>query len=124
MYTTNEKSCLECNDSFKGRSDKKFCSDQCRNTYNNRCTQESNTFMRGVNHILRKNRKILEELVPEESVVIHKRKLYEKGFNFEFNTSTVTSRDGAIIFYCYEFGYRIMENEILQVVRRKEPEEV
>ena len=31
-----EKRCLECNDVLHGRSDKKFCSDACRNTYNNK----------------------------------------------------------------------------------------
>lgn len=120
MDKSNEKSCLECNESFRGRSDKKFCGDQCRNVYNNRCTQESNSFMRGVNHILRKNRRILEELVPQEPIRIAKRKLYEKGFNFEFNTSTLTTRDGKVFYYCYEYGYLHLENEVLELVKRNE----
>ena len=31
-----EKKCLDCGDSLRGRTDKKFCSDQCRNSYNNK----------------------------------------------------------------------------------------
>jgi hypothetical protein len=120
MEKTNEKACLECGDTFRGRSDKKFCGDQCRNVYNNRCTQESNSFMRGVNHILRKNRKILEELVPEEPIKVSKRRLYEKGFNFEFTTSMITSREGNIFYYCYEFGYQALENDIMQLVKRSD----
>ena len=30
-----KRNCLECKDPVKGRIDKKFCSDYCRNAYNN-----------------------------------------------------------------------------------------
>lgn len=32
--------CLRCNSEFVGRSDKKFCSDNCRNNYNNKMNKE------------------------------------------------------------------------------------
>ena len=123
MEQSNEKACMECGDSFRGRSDKKFCCDQCRNTYNNRCTQESNGFIRGINHILRKNRKILEELIPGDVVKVNKRKLYERGFNFEFTTSTITAKDGRMYSFCYEFGYVMLNEEQCQLVKRTDRED-
>lgn len=60
------KVCLECGDSFKGRTDKKFCSDLCRNGFNNRVKASTSNYYRVVNSTLRKNYKILEELIPKK----------------------------------------------------------
>ena len=54
-----KKNCLECGESFTGRIDKKFCSDYCRNTYNNNINKESKNLVRNTNNRLRKNYKIL-----------------------------------------------------------------
>jgi hypothetical protein len=43
-----------------GREDKKFCSDGCRNAYNNKINKDSN-YMRNTNK-LRKNYRVLSEL--------------------------------------------------------------
>lgn len=36
-----EKNCPECGDKIIGRADKKFCSDACRNAYNNALNKDS-----------------------------------------------------------------------------------
>ena len=53
------KTCLECGEKIVGREDKKFCSDGCRNTYNNKINKDSTNYMRNVNNKLRKNYRIL-----------------------------------------------------------------
>ena len=60
------KTCLECGDKIIGREDKKFCSDGCRNAYNNKMNKDQNNLMRNINNKLRKNYRILCELNPEE----------------------------------------------------------
>ena len=35
------KNCLECSEKIVGREDKKFCSDGCRNSYNNKINKDS-----------------------------------------------------------------------------------
>jgi hypothetical protein len=40
----------------------KFCSDGCRNAYNNKINKDSTNFMRNINNKLRKNYRILSEL--------------------------------------------------------------
>ena len=76
--------------------------------------------MRSVNCILRKNRKILEELLPGQSARISRRKLYERGFNFEFTTSLLTTRDGSVYRFCYDFGYQFIQDEMLVLVKSTE----
>ena len=41
-----EKQCLECGTAIRGRADKKFCSDQCRNQYNNTLNRDANNYVR------------------------------------------------------------------------------
>ena len=38
------KTCLECGEKIVGREDKKFCSDGCRNAYNNKINKELNWY--------------------------------------------------------------------------------
>jgi len=49
------KKCLECGEPIKGRSDKKFCGDYCRNVYNNKINTDSKNLIRNKNNRLRKN---------------------------------------------------------------------
>ncbi|MEP7253841.1 MAG: hypothetical protein ABI683_15720, partial [Ginsengibacter sp.] len=60
----NRKLCLTCGKQVKGRTDKKFCDDYCRNNYNNQLKSNSTNLIRNVNNALGKNRRILESLIP------------------------------------------------------------
>ena len=73
-----KKRCLECTDEFIGRADKKFCCDGCRSSYNNKLNSDTTNFVRNINNILRKNRRILAELNPNGKSKTHKDKLLEK----------------------------------------------
>ena len=44
------KTCLECGEKIVGREDKKFCSDSCRNAYNNKINKDSTNYMRNINN--------------------------------------------------------------------------
>lgn len=113
-----EKKCIECGASFHGRTDKKFCSDQCRSAYNNVLNSDVNNYIRNVNHALRKNRRILDELNPGGKVKVNMSLLKEHGFDFRYHTSTYKTRDGVVYYYCYEQGYLPLEkNYLLLVVR-------
>lgn len=116
------KYCLECEEEIKGRSDKKFCSDLCRNSYNNKINSESTNYVRNINGILRKNRRILEGLIPEgkETSKTRKDKLSSLGFNFQYYTNIYTTKKGVSYFFCYEFGYLPIENDYYFLVKRKE----
>jgi predicted nucleic acid-binding Zn ribbon protein len=84
------KQCLECGETIRGRIDKKFCTDYCRNTYNNKVNKDSKNLIRNTNNRLRKNHKIL----------------------LEINTS------GNTYFYVYNQGYLALENDYYLLIKR------
>ena len=105
-----EKHCLECSDKIRGRTDKKFCTDMCRNAYNNRLNSNVNNYVRNVNNVLKRNRRILEALNVFNETKIHKRKLIDMGFDFKFFTHKKAVRAG-MIYFCYDLGYLAMDKE-------------
>jgi predicted nucleic acid-binding Zn ribbon protein len=114
--------CLNCDKTLKGRTDKKFCDDYCRNSYNNQLKSTKNNLVRNINNALGKNRRILESfLKPEEETAnIHKDKLLEKGFQFKYLTHTYTTQKGKVYFFCYDLGYMRLDNDWYLLVKRKD----
>jgi len=115
-----ERTCLECGTTLKGRRDKKFCDDQCRNAFNNKLNAEPSPEIRHINLILKKNRKILEDLLPPDGKTkVSGKRLRELGFDQTFMTHTYTTQAGSVYRYCYEFGYLPLENDYFLVVKRE-----
>lgn len=115
------KECLACGKALRGRADKKFCDDYCRNSYNNRQNSDQSNYVRNVNNILRRNRRLLEEIIPEgeEMKKISRDKLLQQGFNFKYHTHQYTNVKGQVYFFNYEYGYLPLESDWLLVVKRK-----
>jgi hypothetical protein len=111
-YSLNmeQRLCKECNQKLQGRKDQKFCSDYCRNAYNNKQNEDANKYVRRINSILRKNRRILEHLNPEGKKTVDAITLAEEGFNFHYFTNIYTTQKGGNYYFCYEYGYRKIEN--------------
>lgn len=119
---TTTKNCLECGEPIKGRIDKKFCSDYCRNNYNNKANSDATNYVRNITNILKKNRRILQELIPEETAKVNKNKLLQKGFNFQYITNIYTTKKNTTYYFCYEYGYLPIENDYYFLVKRSEYE--
>jgi predicted nucleic acid-binding Zn ribbon protein len=113
------KNCLECNEKIIGREDKKFCSDGCRNAYNNKINKDSTNLMRNINNKLRKNYRILSDLNPEGKGKTTRTKLLGKGFDFEFFTSIYNTKTGNTYYFLYDQGYRILEDEYYMLVKKE-----
>jgi len=113
--------CIQCGKQIKGRTDKKFCDDYCRNVFNNRRNSDQNNYIRNINNTLRRNRRILESLLPPEGIVKTSRsKLLEAGFNFQFHTHQYTNKKGDVYYFCYEYGFLPLENNWYLLVKRGE----
>lgn len=115
-----ERKCLECGRPVFGRVDKKFCSDGCRNAYNNKTKAVSTNYIRNVNNILSKNRRILLELNPEGKTKKHRDQLLRKGFNFDYFTNVYRTKEGSEYRFCYEQGYLMLDNDFILLVERRE----
>jgi hypothetical protein len=117
-----DKICINCNKPVKGRSDKKFCDDYCRNNYNNQLKAARNNCVRNINHALGKNRRILESMIPENEEMgkVLKEKLLHEGFLFKYFTHIYKNRKGTHYYFCYDHGYLLLENDWYLVVKRNE----
>lgn len=115
-----KNTCVECGDQFIGRADKKFCSAHCRSSYNNRLNRDATNFMRTINNILRKNRRILAELNPHGKTKVHRDKLLEQGFKFSYFTNEYVTRSGNIYRFCYDQGYLEIDKDYYTLVIRQE----
>ncbi|WP_196896074.1 hypothetical protein [Aureivirga marina] len=114
-----EKKCLNCGESFVGRIDKKYCSDYCRNTYNNRLDKDEKNLIRNINNRLRKNYKILTELNVNGKTKVSKHKLLSNGFDFDYLTSIYTTKKGTVYHFCYDQGYLALENDLFVLIKRE-----
>ncbi len=117
--STKYKKCIECGAEMKGRSDKRYCSDSCRSSYHNRMNSDATNFVRNVNNILRKNRRILEENNPNGKAKVHRDKLLEQGFKFTYFTNEYVTKSGNVYRFCYEQGYIELDDDMVALVIRQ-----
>ena len=118
---TKNKLCLTCSKPIRGRTDKKFCDDYCRNNYNNQLKSNTINLVRNINNALGKNRRILENFFGKEDMIkTTKDRLLEKGFQFKYITHTYTNKKGNVYFFCYDIGYLPLESNWYLLVKQKE----
>lgn len=117
-----ERQCLQCGRPLKGRIDKKFCDDTCRNAYNNNRNSRDAEIVRRVNNILSRNRRILASIIPPGQTHYRTTRqiLLHQGFDFLLHTHRYTNRKGMEYIFCYEYGYLPLESGWLLIVRGRE----
>jgi hypothetical protein len=123
LTTQEEKRfCRLCGKQLRGRIDKKFCDDYCRNSFNNQLKGLSNNLVRNINHALKRNRRILENLLEENNGIAkaNKEKLEKLGFQFRYLTHVYKTKNGKAYNYCYDYGYLPLENDWFQIVAKKD----
>ena len=114
------RECQECSMKLSGRKDQKFCSDYCRNTFNNRQNEDATKYVRRINNILRKNRRILETLNPKGKITVEGISLAEEGFNFHYYTNIYTTKTGSQYFFCYDQGYLKVGSDRYMLVKKQD----
>lgn len=114
------RKCKECEMKLSGRKDQKFCSDYCRNTFNNRLNEDATKYVRRINNILRKNRRILAFLNPSGKKSVEGITLAEEGFNFHYYTNIYTTKTGSQYFFCYDQGYLKTDNDKYMLVQKQD----
>ncbi|GAB4093377.1 hypothetical protein [Flaviaesturariibacter terrae] len=119
LPTPSDRACQLCGHPLRGRSDKKFCDDHCRNAFNNEQNSARYAIVRRVNALLLRNRRILGELLAEnETVQVSKELLLLRGFQFRYATHHFVNGRGATYHFCYELGWLELNPERFLLVRR------
>jgi predicted nucleic acid-binding Zn ribbon protein len=124
MTTSEQKNCLACGKALKGRVDKKFCDDYCRNNYNNQQKAKSNysSIVRNINNALLKNRKCWRPFCPMEKKQQRQTEINYKASVFILNIIHIyiLLKTGKAYFYCYDYGYLPLDNDWFLIVKKRE----
>lgn len=119
MPSETQRQCLDCGEIIRGRADKKFCNDQCRSNFNNQLNSDSHNLVRNINNILRRNRRILQQLNPNGKTKASRKKLNTLGFNFNYFTGIYQTQNGKTYNFCYDYGYLVLGEDEVLIVRRE-----
>lgn len=111
--------CLYCKEPLIGRSDKKFCNDQCRITFHNSKVNEKENVIKDVNKVLRKNRSILKFASPMGKTTVKKSFLTRHGFDFSFYTNHFKTNNGNVYTFCYDYGYLDLDGDKILVINKQ-----
>jgi predicted nucleic acid-binding Zn ribbon protein len=109
--------CPVCSDPISGRIDKKFCSDQCRNSFNNERFNMGNAQVQKVNRLLKKNYNILTELNESGKTRVSRSKLLQQGFDFNYFTGIYETQKGNSYRLCYNQGYLALADDYYLLIK-------
>lgn len=114
------KQCLQCTKKIAGRTDKKFCNNHCRSSYHNHVYGDRSNYMRRVNGLLLRNRKILSDLFlrSKGGATVSLSELYLKGFSLTHYTHQQQKTKNQLFTYCYEYGYQITGNDCIKIIQQ------
>jgi hypothetical protein len=108
-------SCHQCGHSLRGRIDKKFCNDHCRNAFHFDNNRGRDAIVRQVHTVLLRNRRILRNFFTRSCKVTRDELLLE-GVHFAYHTHRQQKTSGVTEYYCYDFGWReLRQNQVLLV---------
>lgn len=113
--------CKICKKPIVGRSDKKFCSLECKNYYHTNLRRVTNTAVDQISKILHRNRSILLEIMGKykTQIKINRITLDNKKFNFKYITHFQTNSKGKTYYYVFDFAWmEFSDNEILIIRKR------
>lgn len=117
LAAMNPRTCLVCEQELRGRLDKKFCDDACRNHYHNAKNRSSFRLFRQVHSKLKQNYRILSTWPDHEKVT--KQELQKQGFDFHHITGIETRKNGKNCFFCYDKGYAVLNEQIIEIVSKE-----
>jgi predicted nucleic acid-binding Zn ribbon protein len=120
---TVHKKCIVCGVRIKGRSDKKFCTDYCRNTHNNSIHKSSTNQIRNITNALRRNRRILESIMKKgkgRPVKKAREELVRLGLQFKYITHHLALKPDKTCYFCYDYGYLELKPEEYLIVKEKD----
>ena len=112
-----ERICRECGANLLGRSDKKYCSEECKNSFNNRANWSDRAYRVKINAILSKNRRVLNTVLEEVGSVCPKEELLKRGFNFKYVTSIQNISKKNIRYECYNIAYEQSKYKFITIFR-------
>jgi endogenous inhibitor of DNA gyrase (YacG/DUF329 family) len=119
---TNFKRCPICKKKVVGRSDKRFCSLDCKNNYHIRLQKHTSNATEETDKILHRNRSILLELMGRSKTrkKISRIILDKKNFSFDYITGFHINTKNKTIHHVYDFSWAIFTDQEVLIMRNVE----
>jgi hypothetical protein len=113
--------CKICNNLVKGRSDKKYCSQRCKNYYHINLRKVTAIAVKDIDIILHRNRSILLEVLGKNLLQkkVPRMLLEKKKFNFKYNTHWHMNSKNKTFFWVYDFGWMSFSDDEILLVRKR-----
>lgn len=121
-YSLNiKKSCRFCKKKFSGRSDKIFCSIECKSIYHIKLRATTKLETAKIDKILHRNRSILLEVMGKNMYYkkLDRKILDTKKFNFTYMTHYHINNQGKTVHYVYDFSWMIFSDQEVLIKRKK-----
>jgi predicted nucleic acid-binding Zn ribbon protein len=124
-----KKNCAYCQKEFVGRTDKRFCSANCR-AMQHRTMHQNNTpsIIKETNAFLLINYHILLAIWHEQpkqnsgklnQIIIPRIDLDKKGFRFNYITGIYINKEGKTYHYVYDFAWMLFSTQDVLIVKKK-----
>lgn len=112
-----KRTCLNCEKSISGRSDKKYCSDVCKNEHHNQNTSDFAYIEKRIKKKLKTNRDILKEILGQQnSCVVSMHLLVGKGYEINYMTH-YKDVGKKRYYYVFDYGFCEENNGDLKIVK-------
>ena len=106
--------CLNCDHPFYGREDKKFCSQECKNHYNNSLRRQKTQKKQSTISALDKNYELLESLSNADIKSARLIELDALGFKKNYCTFNILINRQRL-FRCYDIEYQLSDTKVYNI---------
>jgi len=112
--------CLYCDEEIKGRSDKKFCDNNCKSAWHKAQANPKEAEIKRINKILRRNRSVLKFYSPQGKTTVRKKFLVDQGYNFKYFTQVYKTKNDNVYYLCYDYGFMLLEDEKVLIIQKQD----
>lgn len=117
LNVEQERNCHFCGKRLYGRSDKKYCDDNCRNNHHYNVKRNDGYLIKSVNASLLRNRELLKLLCIGGRSMVKKQLLLARGFDFCVMTSLYKTKKGTEYRMVYDYAYRFVNEDDVMLIR-------
>jgi len=116
-----KKKCKICKIEFNGRTDKIFCSVNCKSFYHRKLRKVTHTVSKDIDEVLHRNRSILLEVLGKHKIQIKINRivLVKKNFNFKYLTHFHINKNGKMYHQLYDIAWMEFSDDEILIVKRR-----
>jgi len=113
--------CQHCEKKITGRSDKKFCSINCKNNFHKNLRAFNKNVLTKIDGILHRNYAILVETTRHKKISkikVPRLNLEKAGFKFNYFTGTYENSQDKIYHYVYDFAWMEFSSQEILIIHK------